>query len=128
MAFSTITVQALSKRNAFSEVAAFSGITTALTADNSVYGAKFTMNARDDKYLILVQNTAASGSDKTVTVKAGNGIESGKDLVKSDLGYGEYALLCIDSGRYKNVSGTDKGKVIITGTDDNVKVAVFRLA
>lgn len=144
--FATITVQKLSDFNKFATEAAFSGITTALASNGASaasYGACFEMNERDEKYLILVQNVAVSGDDKTVTIKAGNGIQGVCDVAKADLGYGEYTFIAIESGRFKNVKPNDtlkalssatssdqieaKGKVFITGTDANIKVAVFCL-
>jgi len=144
--FATITVQKLDEINKFKTEAAFSGITTALAsngASTATYGAVFAMDSRDDKYLILAQNVAASGDDKTVTIKAGNGIQGVADVAKTDLGYGEYTLIAIESGRFKNVtenatlkalsSATSadqisaKGKVFITGTSADIKVAVFKL-
>ena len=144
--FATITVQKLDEINKFKTEAAFSGITTALAsngASTATYGAVFAMDSRDDKYLILVQNVAASGDDKTVTIKAGNGIQGVADVAKADLGYGEYTLIAIESGRFKNVTENEtlkalssatsadqisaKGKVFITGTSADIKVAVFKL-
>lgn len=144
--FSTVTVQKVDDVNKFTDVAAFSGIATALAsngASTATYGAVFDMDGKDEKVLILAQNTAVSGDDKTVTVKAGNGFQGVNDLAKADLGYGEYTLIVIDSARFKNVTEnatlkalssataadqiSAKGKVFITGTDANVKVAVFRL-
>ena len=145
--FSKITVQEINEFNKFKTEAAFSGISTALAsngASTATYGAYFEMKDAGDKYLIFVQNVAESGDDKTVTIKAGNGIQGVNDIQKADLGFGEYTLICIDSGRFKNVSENDslkklssstsgtqvsaKGKVFITGTDANIKVAVFKLA
>ncbi len=144
--FAKITVQSLDEINKFATEAAFSGITTALAsngASTAAYGAYFEMSERDDKYLILVQNTAASGDDKFVTIKAGNGIQGVNDLTKSDLGYGEYSWLQIESGRFKNVTENAtlkalssataadqiaaKGKVFIVGSSADIKVAVFKL-
>lgn len=144
--FATITVQKLTDYNKFTTEAAFSGIATALAsngAGTATYGACFDMDGRDDKYLLLLQNTAASGDDKTVTIKAGNGIQGVNDIAKADLGYGEYTLLALESGRFKNVTEnatlkalssataadqiSAKGKVFITGTSADIKVAVFRL-
>ena len=144
--FATITVQKLDEINKFKTEAAFSGITTALAsngASTATYGAVFAMDSRDDKYLILAQNVAVSGDDKTVTIKAGNGIQGVADVAKADLGYGEYTLIAIESGRFKNVTENEtlkalssatsadqisaKGKVFITGTSADIKVAVFKL-
>ena len=144
--FAKITVQSLDEINKFATEAAFSAITTALAsngASTAAYGAYFEMTERDDKYLILVQNVAASGDDKFVTIKAGNGIQGVNDLTKSDLGYGEYTWLQIESGRFKNVKENEtlkalssataadqigaKGKVFIVGSSADIKVAVFKL-
>lgn len=145
-AFARITPQKASL-NVFSTEAAFSGISTALAsngASTATYGGYFAMNGKDEKYLIFLQNVAASGDDKTVTIKAGNGLQGVNDIAKADLGYGEYTIICIDSGRFKNVAENEtlkalssataadqvsaKGKVFITGTDGNIKVAVFVVA
>lgn len=145
-AFSEIKVQKLEEVNEFKKEASTSAMLTALAtngASSPTYGAYFKMDERDDKYLILVQNVAASGDDKTVTIKAGNGIQGVADIAKADLGFGEYTFIQVESGRVKNVtdnvvlselsSATEttrvpaKGKVFITGTDANIKVAVFKL-
>ena len=145
--FSKITVQEINNFNTFKTEALFSAISTALAtngASTATYGAYFDMKDAGDKYLILAQNVAANGDDKTVTIKAGNGIQGVSDIAKTDLGAGEYTLVCIDSGRFKNVSENNtlkalssatsssqvsaKGRVFITGTDANIKVAVFKLA
>lgn len=146
--FSTITVQELTDVNKFKTEADFSGITTALAsngASTATYGACFEMKERDDKYLVLVQNVCATSGaeDKTVTIKAGNGIQGVADVVKADLGNGEYTIIAIESGRFKNVKENNalkelssataadqisaKGKVFITGSSADIKVAVFRL-
>lgn len=146
--FSTITVQELTDVNKFKTEASFSGITTALASNGAsaaTYGACFEMKERDDKYLVLVQNVCATSdaADKTVTIKAGNGIQGVADVAKTDLGNGEYTIIAIESGRFKNVKENEtlkalssatasdqisaKGKVFITGSSADIKVAVFRL-
>lgn len=146
--FASITPKQVSL-NEFTDPAALAtGLATALVSNGATtptYGACFSMtNLNDRKCLIFVQNAAANGDDKTVTIKAGNGIQGVSDLARTDLGYGEYTLLCIDSGRFKNVSEnatlkalssadadsqvSAKGKVFITGTDANIKVAVLVVA
>lgn len=146
--FAKITVQSLDEINKFAKEEAFTGITTALASNGATsakYGAYFEMSERDDKYLILVQNvcSTANAADKEVCIKAGNGIQGVNDLVKSDLGNGEYTWLQIESGRFKNVSGNKtleelssateadripaKGKVFITGSSADIEVAVFKL-
>ncbi len=147
-AFAKITPQ-LAARGVFKTPAAFSGITTALVsngASTAKYGAYFEVDDLGARYLILAQNVAASGDDKTVRVLAGNGFQSmgvGADFVCSDLGYGEYTIFTVDSGRAVWVDDdaamktetsattatqvSPKGKIFIEGTDTNIKVAVFKL-
>jgi len=124
--FATLTPIAVAKRNTPTTAATYSALTTALASNGTAYGATLTMNARDDKYLFLITNSHATAA-KSVTVKAGNGEGSGKDLVVSDIPAGKYVLLSLDSWRFKNLNGSDKGKLIFTGTDDNIGIAVFLL-
>ena len=121
MARTSISVQSLSERNCFSTPVKTSNMAVALDAND---GAEILWNGRDDKFLILVQNAATTA--KTVTVKAGNGIQGVCDLTCS-VDASSYTFLAIDSGRFKNVTGKDKGKVVLSGSDDNIKVAVFKL-
>lgn len=103
------------------------------------------MSERDEKYLILVQNVCNTqdAADKEVCIKAGNGIQGVNDVKKTDLGNGEYTWIQIESGRFKNVTEnatlkalssataadqiSAKGKVFITGSSADIKVAVFKL-
>lgn len=93
-------------------------------AVDAAAGAEFAMSGRDDKTLLLVQNAATSA--KTVTVKAGNGIQGVNDLTVSVPASSTTALV-LDSGRYKNVSGADRGKVIVMGASADIKLAVIVL-
>ena len=113
-----IPVQELDDRNKFAAAAAYTGLTTAADTTD---GAEIVWNERDEKYLVLVHNAGSSAAD--VTIKAGNGIQGVNDLT-INLAGGQYTFVSLDSGRFKNVSGPDKGKVVITGA---VKVAAFKL-
>lgn len=77
---------------------------TTLTA-NTEKAVDFT--ERDDKIVIVVVATA----ETTLTVKAGNSIQGVVDL-KLDIPVGT-SLLKLESGRFKNVSGTNKGKIVV---------------
>lgn len=105
---------------------AMTAVTTAslFVAVDASAGAEFAMSGRDDKTLLLVQNAATSA--KTVTVKAGNGIQGVNDLTVSVPASSTTALV-LDSGRYKNVSGDDRGKVIVMGASADIKLAVIVL-
>ena len=119
MARTVLTVHELDKRNTFCPT--FTALTQAIDAAG---GAEFAIEGQDDKYLLLIQNAATTA--KTVTVKAGNGLQGVCDL-SCEVAASGYTCLTPESGSFKNVSGDDKGKVIITGTDANIKVAVFKL-
>ena len=120
MARTVLSVKQLNCRNQFSEQELFSSITAPISASD---GAEFAMSERDDKYLVLIQNSATSAKD--VTVKAGNGLQGVNDL-KVSVAASSYTFVRLESGRFKNVSGEDKGKVVINGPAD-IKVGVFCL-
>lgn len=117
MARATVTPIKLGVRNKFSEAITYVAI-------DATDGLEFVMDERDEKYVVLIQNTDTD-NDETVTIKKGNGIQGVADYTEK-VGKGETVAISLDSGAYKNVSGTDKGKVVITGTSD-VEVAVVVL-
>ena len=120
MARTNLTVRELDARNTFLGAVAS---TELFEAVDPAEGAALEMKGCDDKYLIVVQNAAEAA--KTVTVKAGNGLQGTADLVH-EVAESSTTCVVLESGHYKNVSGADKGKVLITGTVD-IKIAVFRL-
>lgn len=122
MARATITVQSLNERNKFADAALSSAMTTAIDATD---GAEIVWSERDDKYLVLIQNANASGA-KNVTIKAGNGIQGVNDITAS-IAASSYTFVTLESGCFKNVTGSDKGKVVITGDSADIKLAVFKM-
>ena len=80
---------------------------TALTADTP---AAILWDESDEKMVLVVQNTASS--DATLTVKAGNGIQGVVDLTLT-VPKNAVSLVKLDSGRFKNVSGENKGKIVV---------------
>ena len=120
MARVVLGVKKLNDRNVFAD--AFTALTTAVDATD---GAEFVMDRRDDKYVVLVKN-ASSSAAKTVTVKAGIGIQGVMDLTCS-VAKGSYTFVALDSGRFKNVTGADKGKVVLKGESAEIEVAVLCL-
>ena len=87
-------------------------------------GAEIDYSGRDDKMLIVLMN--ATESTVTVTVKAGNGIQGVCDL-KIELAGDASAVLALESGRFKNVSGEDKGKVILATSAAGVGVMAIKM-
>lgn len=124
MARTALTVQALTEFNKFATALDLTAITAAVDATS--FEAEFTMSGQDTKYLILINNAHASAA-KDVTIKAGNGLQGVADVKLTDLGAGKLTYIVLESGRFKNVSGADKGKVIILGESADIKVGVFKL-
>ena len=64
--------------------------------------------AESDENMVLVINAS---TETVLTVRAGNGIQGMADLTLNvPIGV---SLLKLDSGAYKNVSGANKGKIVI---------------
>ena len=92
----------LTMRNAIAEVAF-----EALAANT----AKALEWSEKDEHAILVVNASAQTD---LTVKAGNGIQGVTDLTLT-VPKG-VSLVKLESGRFKNVSGANKGKIIVVST------------
>lgn len=79
-------------------------------------------NENDAKMVLVIHNTGSSATD--LTVKAGNGIQGVADLVLSVPA--GVSLVKLESGRFKFVSGTNKGKIVVKSTG-TPKVGVVAL-
>jgi len=83
-------------------------------------GALVTFDKDDQKILLLLKNNV-SNVTHTAVIKAGNGIQGVSDLEITLTGYnttaGNEKAVVIESGRYMDVSGTNKGKVNIVSKD-----------
>lgn len=112
----------IKKRNDFSEDILSANEVIAVDATD---GAYFEMKERDDKYIIIVKNTATA--EGKVTILKGNGIQGVFDLDKT-IAASSTAFVVIDSGNFKHVSGDNKGKVLIKGSADTIKIAVIEMA
>jgi hypothetical protein len=84
------------------------------------YGDALYTTAPTGKYVLKVSGT------KTLTIKKGNSIQGVEDKVYK-LRHGGTYYIVLESGRYKNVYGNDKGKVIIEVTDTLVEMAALCL-
>jgi hypothetical protein len=120
MAAVNISLHKLSDYNLPSVAVATANLVTALDASD---GALVDFDARDNKILLLLQNSASSES--TATIKAGNGLGGVNDLVIT-LPASSFVTLALDSSRFKFVTGENKGKIHLTGAA-TIKVAAFKL-
>lgn len=76
-------------------------------------GAVIPMTMADQKLMLIIGTADA-------TIKAGNGIQGVDDLVIPFTTGSEKAVV-IESGKYVNTSGENKGKILITGTTATIQ-------
>jgi len=81
--------------------------TPALTALTANTDKAIDWSENDQKMILVISASSAT----TLTVKAGNGIQGVADLTLT-VPEG-VSLVKLESGRFKNVSGTNKGKVVV---------------
>ena len=83
-------------------------------------GALVTFDKDDQKILLLLKNNITNVTH-TAVIKAGNGLQGVSDLeitlTGTDTTAGNEKAIVIESGRYVNVSGDNKGKVNIVSKD-----------
>lgn len=80
-------------------------------------GAEFVMDDKSEKFVLVAVNKASTSVNATVIVKAGNHLQSAFGDVSVTLAQNAIAHLVLESARFKNVSGDDKGKVILSSLD-----------
>jgi hypothetical protein len=92
-------------------------------------GALVTFDKDDQKILLLLKNNITNVTH-TAVIKAGNGLQGVSDL-EVTLAASSEACVVVESGRFVNVSGDDKGKVnivskdTVTGTQIEVRAVVL---
>ena len=92
-------------------------------------GALVTFDKDDQKILLLLKNNVTNATH-TAVIKAGNGLQGVSDL-EVTLDAGAEACVVVESGRFMDVSGANKGKVNIvskdttTGTQIEVRAIVL---
>jgi hypothetical protein len=90
-------------------------------------GALFTVDGTD-KYIIVAKNACETAVAKTVTVVAGDGIHGALGNVTKSLAQNAISYLpIIEVNQFLNHSGTNKGKISVTGTDANIQIKVIKL-
>ncbi len=94
-------------------------------AIDATNGALITFDKADQRILVMLENSSATTA-YTFTVKKGNGIQGVKDLAVS-VGTSSKKVVVLESGAFKNVEGTNIGKVHITGSHADQKVAAVVL-
>lgn len=78
-------------------------------------------SGKDERTLIIVQN-ASSSDDATLTIKHGDGYGGVNDIT-AKVAKSTFAAFTLDSTVFKNTTGANKGKYVIS-TDKAVSIAV----
>ena len=96
---------------------------TALAALTSATDGAVVDFSKGDKAVVIVAN-ANSTTAKTVTFKKGNGLQGTSDKTVS-IPKSESHAFVLESGAYKQVSGTNKGKLLIVGESTDIQIQVI---
>ena len=79
----------------------------------------------DHKLLLVFENTDAAVA-YDITVKKGNGLQGVADLT-AEIAATKFSAVVVESGMFKNVSGTNKGKLLIIPENAKVEMAAIVL-
>lgn len=88
--------------------------------------AYFEASGRDEQFVVGVYNSNQSNA-KTVTIKAGNGLQSEFGDLTFSITAKKIAWVVLSSGRFKNVTGDNKGNIVIEGASTDIQLKVIRL-
>ncbi len=121
MATTAVTPEVLTINTVDTDALALTEATTA--AD----GFLVPFTSADQKTLFVFYNANASTTARTFTIKAGDGIQGTTDLASGNVAAGKYALVVIESGKYKITSGTNKGKILVIPSHAELKMAAVVL-
>lgn len=83
-------------------------------------------NIADQKLLLLFYNSNGSATARTITIKAGNGIQGTDDLAAT-IAAGKYGMVNVESGKFKGTSGTYKGLLHLVPDNVELKMAAVVL-
>jgi hypothetical protein len=120
MATTAITPEALTRNTFDLDALAMTAPTTA--ADGFLVDVS---GYTDHKILLVFQNSGAV--DRTATIKKGNGLQGVADLVSGNIAASKFGAIAVESGKFKNVSGANKGKVLIIPSHAELKMAAIVL-
>lgn len=88
--------------------------------------AYFEASGRDEQFVVGAYNNNTSNK-KTVTIKAGNGLQSEFGDLTFSITAQKIAWVVLSSGRFKNVTGENKGNIVIEGESTDIQLKVIKL-
>ena len=112
----------LTHYDAFTEETDNTDFAAVASSDKIAY---FEASGRDEQFVVGVYNNAST--DKTVTIKAGNGLQSEFGDLTFSIAAQKIAWVVLSSGRFKNVTGDNKGNIVIEGASTDIQLKVIRL-
>ncbi len=97
------------------KVDVFQNIATSVTPTSVGEGdtVKLDYSGADYRTALIVTNGSAAN---TLTVSGGNGYAGDVDDLTLEIEASKIGVVVLDSGYYKNLSGTDAGKVVLTAS------------
>lgn len=94
-----------------------------LTALTAATDTPIVFDQKDDQTVLVLNNTGTSAA--TVTIKAGNGLQGVNDEVLTvPAGIN---LIKLESGRFKFVTGDNKGKIVVNAAASGVQYGIVAL-
>lgn len=100
-------------------------LTDAVAVD-ATDGAKVDYTNRSDGRILLLLTNSNASSAKKATIVQGNSLQGVEDLEISIPANKTYVIV-VESGKFMNVSGDNKGYVIIKGASADIKVQAVEL-
>jgi hypothetical protein len=122
MAVTAITVEKLTTNTIDVDALAQTAATTA--ADGFLVDVS---NVADHTLLFVFNNSNAAATARSATIKKGTGIQGVADLATGDIAAGKNAAIVVESGRFKIMSGTNKGKLLIIPSHAELTMAAIAL-
>lgn len=107
------------KRNEAQEI-------TAAAAVDATAGASIDYSNQSDGKILLLINNGNSSAAKKATILKGNALQGVEDLEISIPAGKTYGIV-VESGKFENVSGDNKGKVIIKGESADITIQTIEL-
>lgn len=100
------------------------GAITFTTATSATDGVALDFTGDDHKTVVLVKG---AGSSATVTIKMGDGYGAVQDMATETIDANTIKAIRLDSFAFKNVAGTEKGKVVAIPSSTGLGFAVVEL-
>ena len=100
-------------------------IETAVAVDGTAGASVNYTNKSDGRILLMITNAHASDAKKATILK-GNALQGVEDLEISIPAGKTYGIV-VETGKFGNVYGDNKGKVIVQGESTDIKVQAVEL-